>query len=297
MKTKSYLLIIPILVLALANMACGITFNLPVVTQIKTGPLVSEDIKVDLPANTDRIIDVNLSFGAGVLNLSPGATDALLEGTASYNVPDIKPVIIEKMTSNGLNSVRIEQGNLNVRGFPRFDERLRNEWDFQFGTAAMDLKVNAGAYTGEYELGGLALAGLEISDGASDVRLTFSEPNPIEMNTFRYNTGASEVKLNGLANANFESMVFRCGAGNYVLDFSGELKRDASIQIDAGISNVKIILPKDANAKLVFEGGLSNVSSTGGWRSSGSSYNHDGSGPTLSFEVKMGAGNLELNSR
>jgi hypothetical protein len=292
MRTKSYLLIIPILVLALANMACGITFNLPVITQIKTGPLVSEEIKVDLPADTDQITDVNLSFGAGVLHLSPGAMDALIDGTVTYNVSDIKPVIYENS-----RSVRIEQGNLNIRGFPRFDDRLRNEWDLRFGTAAMDLKINAGAYTGEYELGGLALAGLEISDGASDVRLTFSEPNPIEMSAFRYNTGASEVKLNGLANANFESMVFRCGAGNYVLDFSGDLKRDASIQIDAGVSNIKIILPKDANAELVFEGGLSNVSTSGGWRSSGGSYNHNGSGPTLSFQVNMGAGNLELSSQ
>ena len=45
------------------------------------------------------------------------------------------------------------------------------------------------------------------------------------MSILRYETGASTVKLNGLANANFGTLIFSGGAGDYTLDFSGDLQR------------------------------------------------------------------------
>jgi len=53
------------------------------------------------------------------------------------------------------------------------------------------------------------------------------------METLRYVTGASNLKLSNLANANFASMIFEAG-GNYSLDFSGELRQDAVVTIEAG---------------------------------------------------------------
>jgi hypothetical protein len=73
----------------------------------------------------------------------------------------------------------------------------------------MHLVINGGAYQGRIELGGLSLLSLEVNDGASDVKLEFSEPNGVVMDTLKYSTGASNVELSGLANANFKSMVFR----------------------------------------------------------------------------------------
>ena len=89
----------------------------------------------------------------------------------------------------------------------------------------MDLTIAAGAYEGNLELGGLALKSLTVKDGASHVDLSFPEPNQTEMSILRYETGASDVKLTGLANANFSTLTFSGGAGNYTLDFSGELQR------------------------------------------------------------------------
>ena len=92
----------------------------------------------------------------------------------------------------------------------------------KLGETPMELEINAGAYQGQYEFGGLALTGLTIKDGASDVDLSFSEPNRTEMSVFRYETGASNVELTGLANANFSTLIFNGGAGDYTLDFSGD---------------------------------------------------------------------------
>ncbi len=284
-------LLIAILALALVNLACGVTIDLPI-TEVKTGPTVTEDINVALLEDPEEIADVTLAFGAGSLELSPGAEEGLIEGTATYNVPDFKPEITIYD-----ERVRIEQGDLNIRGIPDFDSNLENSWDLQFGSAPMELTVNAGAYAGEFELGGLALHNLQISDGAADVEVSFSEPNLVEMNRLEYNTGASDVTLTGLANANFENMLFRSGAGSYRLEFDGDLKRDASVKIESGVSSMIIIVPEGVNAELTFEGSLSNVSARGEWEKSGGVYVLEGEGPTIEISVVMGAGSLELRSK
>ena len=44
-------------------------------------------------------------------------------------------------------------------------------------------------------------------------------------------------------------------AGDYTLDFSGELQRDAVVNIESGISRVVVIVPREMNAKVYFKGG------------------------------------------
>jgi hypothetical protein len=228
---------------------------------------------------------LKISFGAGELKLSPGAEDALVDGTATYNVPNFKPEI-EK--SDGL--IEIKQGNfksLNVTD-------LKNEWDLQLGNMPMNLEINAGAYKGRYELGGLALTDLTIKDGASDVSVSFSAPNPTEMSVFRYETGASSVELNQLGNANFSTLIFNGGAGNYTLDFSGELQQDATARVETGFGDLKLVIPEDVDARVTVEGGAVNVNHSSGWGQSNHTYTQDGSGPTLTIIVKIGAGNVTI---
>lgn len=283
-------LIAVILVLAAATMACGITFNLPV-TQVKTGQTQTDTINVPLPQNSSAISNVKMGFGAGEFSLAPGAQNALISGTVTYNVADFKP----KVSIDG-NNVDMEQGNLNIQGIPNFSENIKNQWNLSLGNAPINLQISAGAYNGNYELGGLSLQDLEISDGASNVNLSFSKPNLIPMDTFRYQTGASSIKMTGLANANFNNLIFRCGAGSYQLDFSGELKRDATVTIESGISNIVLIIPQGVSAKVTFEGGLSSVNTSSSWTKNGNTYIQTGSGPTIRVDVKMGAGNLDLHS-
>ena len=283
-------LIAVVLVLAAATMACGITFNLPV-TQVKTGQTQTDTINVPLPQNSSAISNVKMGFGAGEFSLAPGAQNALISGTVTYNVADFKP----KVSIDG-NNVDMEQGNLNIQGIPNFSENIKNQWNLSLGNAPINLQISAGAYNGNYELGGLSLQDLEISDGASNVNLSFSKPNLIPMDTFRYQTGASSIKMTGLANANFNNLIFRCGAGSYQLDFSGELKRDATVTIESGISNIVLVIPQGVSAKVTFEGGLSSVNTSSSWTKNGNTYIQTGSGPTIRVDVKMGAGNLDLHN-
>ncbi len=270
-----------ILVLALASMACGFSFDLP--ERQQAGPEVEESITVADPKSDET--HLTISFGAGRLNLSPGAND-LVDGTVIYNVEDLKPEIIK----NG-DSIEIKQGDFN--GLPLFDD-ITNEWDLQLSDAPLDLTVQAGAYEGNLELGGLSIKSLTVRDGASHVDLSFMEPNQTEMSLLRYQTGASDVKLTGLANANFSTLAFSGGAGNYTLDFSGELQRDATVTVESGLGNLTLIVPEDVDAVVTVESAAVNISHDSDWAQNGQKYTQNGSGSTLTILVKMAAGNLVI---
>ncbi len=270
-----------IAILALTALACGISAPEPPTPQ----PEVTEDIKVEYP-DADEI-NLKLRFGAGQLILNPGAA-LLVDGTATYNYDELKPEI---NTDGSDVEVRVGDGNVNI--FPNLNN-IKNEWDLELGDQPMNLSLESGAYEGEFELGGLALTRLDIKDGASNVEISFSKLNPVEMSTFTYNTGASDVKITGLANANFSLFDFSSGAGDYTLDISGELQRDASVKIETGLSNFIIIVPEGVNAVVTVQGGLSNVNAGSSWERSGSDYVQKGEGPTLTFVIEMGAGNLTL---
>ena len=114
------------------------------------------------------------------------------------------------------------------------------------------------------------------------------------MSTFRYETGASDVKMSGLGNANFSLLDFSSGAGDYTLDFSGKLQRDASIKISSGLSNIIVNVPENVNAVVTVDSGASNVSAGSSWSKNGNVYEQKSGGPTLTFVIDIGAGNVTL---
>jgi hypothetical protein len=278
-------------VVALTSIACGISVNLPV-DRIVTGPTQTDQILVNAPQKQN--VNLTLNFGAGNLQLQPasGPSDgALVTGTATYNVADFKPQI---KTSG--DTVRITTGELQLQGVPRLDEEVINRWDLTLGLTPMKLKLNAGAYQGVLELGGLALKSLDVTDGAANVQMRFSTPNVVEMDRLSYHTGASNVKLYGLANANFASMIFRSGAGNYTLDFSGSLRRDAAVTIESGFSQVNIVVPEGTTAKVI-TGGLLNVGASSSWKREGDAYVLGSGSPALTITVDLAAGSLALETK
>jgi len=276
--------------LALATLACTFTFNSQV-QGVTISTLETLEIEVSAP-DPGEISKVILEFGAGELDLSPGTDETLVSGTANYNVAEFEP----RVTVDGTR-VKISQEVDNINLIPILGNEIENRWDLQLGSSPMELDLSAGGYQGDFELGGIPLHELRIREGAADTRVSFSEVNPVTMNTLRYDTGASRASLSGLANANFQEMDFRSGAGDYRLDFSGQLQQDADVSIKSGLSKIVIVVPEGTPATLIFQGGLTNVDLGGGWRRSGGVYSMSGEGPELNITVEMGAGNLELRDR
>jgi N-terminal domain of toast_rack, DUF2154 len=275
-----------VLVLALSSIACGFNVSVPIHT-VTPGPLVTDPIHVTAPDSANPV-DLSLAFGAGTLKIQPGSNNALVSGTASYNIADFKPAV----TVNGSN-IRVEQGNWHLTGIPDLSN-IKNSWDLSLGEQPLNLSIEAGAYHADYQFGGLALANLTVKDGASDAKMNFASPNLTEMSLLSYETGASNVSLTGLGYANFASLLFHSGAGNFTLDFAGGLKRDGSVNIETGVSNTTLVIPSGMPVQLTVDGGLSNVTYDSGWTKNANLYTQNGSGPQLTIVVHMGAGNLTI---
>ncbi len=274
-----------LLILALSTVACGVSVPINTVTP---APLQTSPINIPVPAEISNPVDLSLAFGAGTLKIYPGSTGALVSGTATYNITDFKPLV----TMNG-SMIRLEQGNWQLTGIPDLTN-IKNSWDLSLGRQPLNLSIEAGAYHAEYQFGGLALANLTVKDGASDAKMNFASPNLTRMSLLSYETGASDVSMTGLGNADFASLLFHGGAGNFTLDFSGSLKREGSVNIETGVSNTTLVIPSGIPVQLTVDGGLSNVTTASGWSKNGNLYTQTGSGPQLTIVVNMGAGNLTI---
>ncbi len=231
---------------------------------------------------------LELSMGAGTLKLNPGAGVRIVQGTVTYNVDEFQPNVT---TSDHM--VRIEQGKATVHSITT---NIKNDWDLKLGDAPMELKLSVGAARGNLELGGLSLTGLVVEQGASDFTVTFNQPNRTPLERFSYDSGAARSIISGLANLDAKTMEFRGGAGQLKLNFDGSLQRDLQVNISAAAGSVVLTVPRGTAASASVAGMLASTSPSGGWTRSGSGYRLEGSGPTITFNVSMSVGSLQLRS-
>lgn len=264
-------------------LGCSFTVNVPT---IDTGNTNEFKIGQAFPAGVKEA-DVSIEMGGGRLNIS-GGSSTFIEGSVLFNVADWEP----KLSESG-DSIIISQSQTKNVGIP--SGNIKNDWSLQFGKDPFALNISAGAYEGTLDLSGLSLTNLKISDGASKAEVRFDSKNPVEMQRLTYKTGASNVDLLGLANANTSEITFESGAGDYTLVFSGDLTRDLTTNISSGLSQVKIVVPQSANVVVNITGGLSNVDLHGTWTTNGTEYTTGESGPTITVNVNMAVGNLVLD--
>ena len=235
-------------------------------------------------------VQVVLKFGCAELH-ADASGDKLLEGTIEYNVAKLTPEV-----ASGKSWVEIKQIADNV-GFVGL-RNFRNEWDLHFGTEQpIRLEIDAGAYDGNWDLGGIPIREMVVNQGASSSTFDFSEPNPEVMNDLVFRTGAADLELLNLANAGFKEMRFEGGASSYTLDFGGTMMRDGFVSVKTGVANVEIIIPSDLPAKVTIRG-LTAVNADRDFVRSGSAYVtpawKKATGPRLEIERDAGLANIDL---
>jgi hypothetical protein len=121
---------------------------------------------VDLPGAESAKIHIEMP--AGHLDLAGGAVKAV-EGTFDYYESEGKPTISHEVHGNQ-GEVSITQEGPHVH----FMRRGGNSWSVHLNKdLPTDLKIDVGAGQGEFQLGGLALTGLQINMGAGQVTVDF----------------------------------------------------------------------------------------------------------------------------
>jgi hypothetical protein len=281
-----------ILVVAGVGTVCstaGYSLNSAFAT-VETGETITEEIRVPVP-DSNQVTELFIEFGFGRLNIEPGAEEVLLDGTATYNVEQLKPQVV----SHG-SEVRLQaESEIGLAGFTT--NNITNEWDLKLATVPMNLSISGGGAGAEIELGGLSLQDLSVEFGGGDLTLSFSEPNLIAMDNIEFSGGASNMRLKGLANTRADGIIFQGGAGSYTFDFSGELQNDLDVKIEAGLGAIIIIVPEDVAAQVSVNGVLANVATNGPWQELGDGVYRLGeatAGHSIKIEIDMGPGSLEL---
>lgn len=274
--------IFAILGLVIAAMACSIQ-NIEMKTIDTQVMNINEPLPEDL-AGTELIFNMT----GGKFDITPGA-EGLVNGSITYNVEQWEP---EFTRSNYYYEIK-QRNAFNITGIPTGN--IKNHWELALSTVLpLDLTIEGGASENTFDFSGLRLTQLNIVQGASDTTIRFDTPNPVLMQDFIFKTGASSAKIYGLGNANFVSMNMSCGAGDYTLDFGGSLAQDSTVDIKSGMSNITIIIPADMNATINNQGTVSNINTQGTWLVQNETYQTMVVGPTLTINLDMAVGNVNL---
>jgi hypothetical protein len=275
--------IIPvILVLFMASLACSLQ-NLRLETIDPQIVFINEPLPQDRQA-----AELVFKMTGGKFIITPDA-EGLVNGNIKYNVEQWQPEIIRRD-----HYFEIRQVNpFRLTGIPLGD--VENTWELALTNALpLNLTIEGGASENLFDLSGLQLTRLKVTQGASDTTLRFDTPNPAVIEDLTFTTGASSAKLFGLGNANFRRMTMSCGAGDFTLDFTGTLLQDALVDIKAGISNITIIIPAEMRAVVINKGTVSNVNSQGTWQLTDQTYTTLNQGHTLTINLDMSVGNVNL---
>lgn len=192
----------------------------------------------------EQELRVDLEFGAGRLRIEPAATGELYHAKIRYDAENLTPIASYE---DGKLRVGVEGGNRRRR-------RVRAGTELNLGlgtTLPLYLEMTIGAAEADLEFGGLRLRRAEISIGASESRLRFSEPNPHRLEKLELTVGAAAFSALGLGNANAERIAFDAGVGEIVLDFSGEWRGDSRVDISLGLGSLSLRLPPDLGIRLL----------------------------------------------
>lgn len=273
------------LALLLATLACSLQ-NI----QMKTIETQTVNIAEPMPSDNE-VTELNFRMTGGKFSLVPGA-EGLVNGTITYNLEQWEPEFTRRDNFYQIRQV----DSFSFTGIP--SGNIENNWDLALSSQIpLKLSIEGGASENTFDLTGMQLTDLKIIQGASETEIRFDVPNPVPMDTFIFTTGASSAELFGLGNANFETMTMSGGAGDYTLDFTGTLSRDSTVDIKAGVSNIKIIIPSGMNATINNLGTVTNINSKGTWLLSDNTYTTEGDGYMLTINLNVAVGNVNLSQQ
>jgi len=201
-----------------------------------------------IPLGEVDSLRVTIKFGAGKLGLISGQED-VFEGNFQYDKSILKPNIqYEILRETGILTLSQSIKKDLDLPFP-----YKNIWNLKLPPGIpLQLYINTATYSGDIDLTNLQIENLYLTSGASKTNIVFSQPNFIDLKKINIKTGASTIKMLGLANANFNEMNFTGGAGSYTFDFSGELTKKSKVNINTGAAIIILKIPSNTGTMIIF---------------------------------------------
>lgn len=246
-------------------------------------------------ATTEQSLDVEVGYGAGRLVVEPAAEGRMLyQASLRYDARGFRPIADY---SNGRLRLGID-GNDNLH-LPDDEHGEGGRMTLRLGrNVPMDLDFEFGAAMAEIELGGLSVRSLDLSTGASETRVQFSEPNRIQLDRLNIDVGAAQLTVRGLGNANVREVQLHGGVAEMTLDFAGRWRGDTHLDADFGLGSLTLRVPRDVGVRVHKDTFLASLEAPRMSRRGGDDYysdNWDSAQRKLTVDIEGAFGDITID--
>jgi hypothetical protein len=237
--------------------------------------------------------NVQLTYGAGRLRVSPARGDLLYRMELRYDDEQFRPVT-EYDRAGGKLKLGVESREHRGRHHGSNDQHATIELTPRL---PLELSLAFGAGEADVELGGLALQDVHLQTGASRTNISFASPNRVAARRVKVDAGAAEVRVSGLGNTRSPRFEFSGGMGETTLEFGGAWTRSATAEINMGVGSVRLRLPRSLGVRIVRDSFLSSFDAGGMVKRGNAWYsrNYDQAQYKLDVSIHAAVGSVEVD--
>lgn len=214
-------------------------------------PIEMTSISRTQPLGNEKALAATIRFDIGSLEITGSRkSDILYSFDLDYDKASFTPKVeYDPAQLEGEGRYFFELHALGKGGVRR--ERYRNRLRLAFNESIpLDLKINTGVGDAQLGLSGLKVSSLSFESGVGGAKMSVYEPNEVPCDFVTLKSGVGGFEATGLGNLNFRRFEFEGGVGGADLDFTGDWKQNADVQIKVGVGGVNVRLPKEIGVRV-----------------------------------------------
>ncbi|MDH3251862.1 MAG: hypothetical protein OEM41_03665, partial [Ignavibacteria bacterium] len=170
----------------------------------------------EIGRTTEKELSVVLSSTFGSLTISRGEQEKVMTAESSRGASNL-PMDLSYAVRNRVGYLDLALGEGHEEGVGKktsfnVSDLKGGKWYLKFSDAIpISFDIELGVGNGDFDLSGLTVKDFNLSTGASDVSLSFDEPNKTSIDNIHIETGVSKFYGRNLGNANFNHLRFEGG--------------------------------------------------------------------------------------
>ncbi|MCS7229087.1 MAG: cell wall-active antibiotics response protein [Candidatus Kryptonium sp.] len=263
------------------------------IAKANDGDVLQLKFHKEIPRRNEKELKIKITGGIGVFYILPGSDDKIVvidgysDKAMGKNFVDVNYFVAEDVGYLEFEMAKSSAGRIsdNEKWYIKLCRDIPTTLDIVLGASKADI-----------ELGGLSLKNLKISTGVSKTNLKFTNPNKITMKRFEIETGAAKFEGEKLGNAKFKTLHFSGGVGSFDIDLSGEILDDAEVNVELGLGEIDIYLPKEVGAIISSSGVFSSGKFDNFFKKWDKyiSFNYEKAQKKISIFIESGLGNVRV---
>lgn len=256
-------------------------------------------------------LNATVDYGLGDLTIKPGSGRYIISGMLTYDPSQKQPWLtftprneqVDFMIQfDDSDSIHFN-GDINFSNYKSLTFKDKNcDIDLALPLKIdLGLRLEFGFGNADIDLSGLRIERMAIECGLSDVNLEIHSPNPVRSRKLKIESGLGDLNVVGLGNLRANDIDLDVGLGSTDIDFRGDRLVDTDFNIEVGLGDLDLILPRHANIKIrVSDSFLSKVSVLGLVEERQDYWvtpNWKPGVPVLNLDVSVGLGSVNISVR